>query len=39
MSEQPNNLYLASRIRGIRDTTIHTLAFLGRKMEKEVLIE
>ena len=30
VQERPSNLYLATRIRGIRETTIHALAFLTK---------
>ena len=39
VEEMPANLYYASRIRGIRETTLHTLAFLCKRNPRESLPE
>ena len=39
IEEMPTNLYYASRIRGIRETTLHTLAFLCKRNPRESLAE
>lgn len=35
--ERPGNLYMASRIKGIRETTLQTLAFLSKVGQKQDL--